>query len=199
MANDINNADRLIERILSDAREDAEKTAGEAKEGMARVAELAGHDIWEIELDAKLKADKLRESILERSRTNAALDSRKYALTAKRNVVAEAFSAAARALLALSGAERDALLTSCALREAEGGETIRPARADYDAIKRLLPDINAGLAKNGRAALALGEACEAEGGFSLVGGSYEKNCSFSAMLREVQEREESRVADILFE
>ena len=30
MANDVNNADRLIERILSDAREDAEKTAGDA-------------------------------------------------------------------------------------------------------------------------------------------------------------------------
>ncbi|MDO5112577.1 MAG: V-type ATP synthase subunit E family protein, partial [Clostridia bacterium] len=137
--------------------------------------------------------------ILERSRTNAELDSRKYALKAKRDVVESAFTAAYDGLCALQGQERDSLLKAMAVREALGGETVAAAPGDVDAMKRLLGEINAELAKAHKAELKMGNAAEnIGGGFLLQGEGFEKNCSFEAMLRDAREAEESKVAQILF-
>ncbi|MEG1547498.1 MAG: V-type ATP synthase subunit E family protein [Clostridia bacterium] len=199
MANDLNNADKLIERILADAHEEAEHTAQEAQESIQQVKELAGHDVWEILSEAQIRSKRLRDDILERSRTNAELDSRKYMLAAKRGVVEHVFSTAYEQMCALSGAERDALLTTCILAEADGGEAIIPSLADEAALSRLLDGINATLASNGKSALTLLSASGTfDAGFILRSRDYEKNCSFAAMLREMREHEESSVANILF-
>ena len=199
MANELNNPDKLIERILADAREAADGIRAAAETDEARIDQLADNDVWEIESEAQLQAKRLREDVLERSRTNAELDSRKYALSARRQVVDKAFDEAYRRLCALSGAERDKLLTLLAVRECDGGETLLPAQADEDAFKRLLSAINEELKAVGKAAITLGAAEPSlDGGFILHAAGYEKNCSFSAALREVREYDQSRVAALLF-
>ena len=111
-------------------------------------------------------------------------------------VLDEAFAAALKELCAMTGEARAALLSSIAAEEADGGETLRPAKADEAGIEAVLQKVNATLAQNGRAALALGPVDE--GGFTLVGGGYEKDCSFEAMLREARDRLEGGVAKRLF-
>ena len=102
-------------------------------------------------------------------------------------------------MCALAGSERDQLLTAMAMREAVGGEKISPAKADAENIKRLLPAINEALKAKGTADISLGDTVEnIGGGFLLIGSGFEKNCSFEAMLRDVREVEESKVAQILF-
>ena len=111
----------------------------------------------------------------------------------------EAFAAALKELCAMTGEARAALLSSIAAEEADGGETLRPAKADEAGIEAVLQKVNATLAQNGRAALALGPVDESiAGGFTLVGGGYEKDCSFEAMLREARDRLEGGVAKRLF-
>ena len=200
MANDLNkSADRLLSRIVDDARCAADETAKAAQAEIDKIKESADKEAEAVRADFSARMEKAEADTLERSRTNAELDSRKYALQAKREIVEKAFEAAYDGLCALGGGERDALLSAMALREAVGGETLIPAKADADNMKRLLGEINAALSAKGMAALSLGEVTESiGGGFLLQGAGYEKNCSFNALLREVRECEESQVVKILF-
>ncbi len=194
-----NNADRLIDRILEDAKAEADQTLAAARAEAEKSALLAQDQVFEAEREGALRAKRAREAILERSRTNAALDSRKYALKARRAVVDTAFAQAGEALLALEGEQRAALIRSLLLKEAEGGETVCPAPADADCARAALQEVNAALAAKNAAPLTLGESArQLEGGFLLVGAGYEKNCSFAALLQETRAAEESAVASILF-
>lgn len=200
MANDLNNgAERLLQRIMDDAASAAADTAKAAQAEIERIKELAGKDAAAAAEECAAATEKAKADILERSRTNAELDSRKYALQKKRELVEDVFALAFKGLCALDGKERDELLCSTASREALGAEKIIPAAADAQNINRLLEGINGALKEKGVAPLTLGEATEEiGGGFLLKGEGYEKNCSFEAMLRDVRETEESQVAQILF-
>lgn len=200
MANDLNKgADRLLQRIMDDAASAAADVAKAAQTEIEKIKELADKDAAAAGEESAAATEKAKADILERSRTNAELDSRKYALQAKRDLVESAFKAAYEGLCALGGKERDDILSSMAEREALGGEKLIPAKADAENMKRLLEGVNGALKAKGAAPLTLGEATDnIGGGFLLQGEGYEKNCSFEAMLRDVRETEESQVAQILF-
>ncbi|MEA5059719.1 MAG: hypothetical protein EOM66_01915 [Clostridia bacterium] len=199
MAKDLNNGDRLLSSILDSARDEADGLLAQARSRAMATAAEAEAEAARVLTDAENKAKAVHTDVLERSRTNAELDSRKYALAQKRAVVDEAFQEAFTQLNAMAGQEREALLTKLLVENAEGGETIYPATADEKAVAGLLSGINAKLASAGKAALQLGQAQEnITGGFLLRGASYELNCSFEAILRDLREAEVSGVADILF-
>ncbi len=200
MANDLNNAAKLTGRILDDARRVAENAAKQAKTEAAKVKELADHDVLEVTAEFDARAKRAAEEILERSRTNAELDSRKYILAAKRKVIDKAFVDAYDALDRLEASKRDELFAAVAISYTQGGETLLPASADAQRANALLDRINKALKGNGKEEIAIGKTSEQiGGGFLLIGKGYEINCSFEAMLRDVREAEESNVAKILFE
>ncbi len=201
MSNEDNNGGKLklTERILSEARSEADSIFAEAGEEVARIEQKADKEIETIRKSAQQKADTEREGILERSRMSAELESRKYELKVRRGVVDEAFSAAFDELCSMSGDKRDSLLVKNALAEADGGETLIPASGDKESFSRLLPEINARLTESGRASLKLGDATDSiRGGFILKAAGYEKNCSFESMLSDIRESQEATVAQILF-
>ena len=199
MANDLNKgAERLTARILEDARAEVQNSARAAEAEASRIKELAAADAEKARAGYAAQAEKTARDILERSRTNAELDARKFALCAKREVLDEAFKGALERMNALDGEERDALIKSLALRSAHGGEILCPAKADRERAERLLPAINSALAQKGIAALELGDEAAVEGGFLLRGKGYEMNCSFEALLSDFRQAEESGVAKILF-
>lgn len=198
MANETNNADKLIERIRLDSMEEISRMNAAADDEIKRARELADNDVWEIEGETGVRIARERDSILERSRTNAQLDARKYTLEKKRELLDSVFVNAGKKLDALSGAQREALLSRTLLNEADGGEQLCPAPADMDALTRLLPEINKQLASSGKAPLTLGAAAKIAAGFILVAPGYEKDCSFAAMLRDTREVHEAEVAGLLF-
>ena len=199
MANDLNKgAERLTARILEDARAEAAKSAQAAEAEANRIKELAAAEAEKVRAGYKTQAESTARDILERSRTNAQLDAIKFALTAKRQVLDEAFKGALDKLNALDGDVRDGLIESLALRAAHGGEELCPSKADAERAARLLERINAALKEKGKAPLTIGEGADVDGGFLLRGKGYEMNCSFEAMLSDFRQAEESGVAKILF-
>ena len=75
----------------------------------------------------------------------------------------------------------------------------RRAVVDAASLAQLLPAVNQTLAQGGKAPLTMGDPRPGiQGGFFLVGASYELNCSFEALLRDLRETEVSKVADLLF-
>jgi V/A-type H+-transporting ATPase subunit E len=199
MAEITNNTERLIERITEAARDEAAAIFEKAREEIERAMLIAQDEIFSIEKGAQARAEREREDILERSRTNAELDARKYALQARREVLDEAFEKAQGMLLALSGDQRRALLERLLASEAEGGESIAVAAADANLIYELAGQINQKLQAAGKATLVPGGIAEGiVGGFILRAAGYEKNCSFEALLRDARAAYESEVAAELF-
>lgn len=200
MANNNSGADALIGRILADAQAEADTALADADKEAERIALIAKDERFRIESETELRTKRLNDAAQEKSRTNAALDSRKYALKVKRALIDEAFVLAAERMEQKSDTERSALIKALLIREAEGGETIIPAARDEANAKSVLAEVNAALAQSGRAPLTIAPAdADITGGFILKATGYEKNCSFAAVLREVRAAEESAVAGILFE
>lgn len=199
MAKDLNNGERLLSAILEGAEAEAGGVLAKAKAAAAATVAEAEAEAARILSDAEAKAKAAHADILERSRTNAGLDSRKHALLQKRAVIDEAFAAAALKLNVLAGPDRDAVLTKLLLENAEGGETVLPASSDAAALAGLIGGVNEKLAAAGKAPLTMGQPRPGlSGGLLLAGPSYEIDCSFEAVLRDLRAAGESGVAGILF-
>lgn len=187
-----NGANKLAERILSDARADAERTLSEARASADALRRESEARLQALSADYAAKREAAANALVEGSRTRASLDARKAALAKKRAVIDEAFVRAYQDMCALDVTARGAICRRILEAEAEGGETVVPAAADRDtiaAILRELPD----------AGLQLSDTDAAiDGGFLLVGRSYEKDCSFRAILGMLRDSEETNVAGLLF-
>ncbi len=193
-------AQKLIGRILDDARAEAEVIAKQAQAEVETIRERAKHGETVIIRDNAARIERMRKEVLERNRTNAELDSRKYMLAKKREIIEKAFVAALERLHKISGREREAFLLKLAISEADGGERIIPSENDSNVFAHILPLINKEFEAAGKAKLELSSGKAAiSGGFLLVGEGYEKDCSFDALLRDVRNNTESEVALILFE
>lgn len=199
MTNGINNADQLLLRILQDAEGEAAKIEAQAAAQAEEIRARAGQEAAALAAQTEARADEAHAEALAHAQTAARLQARKQELSARRVVLEEAFSAALNELCALQGEARETLLVAMAVREADGGETLCPAKAEEAGIAAALQKANAELAKSGRAALTLGKAdASIAGGFVLVGSGYEKDCSFEAMLHEAKDALEGGVAKRLF-
>ena len=119
-----------------------------------------------------------------------------YAQIVQEKYLVRQLMGVAKDILQDAGDEPDADLL---LENAEGGECISPAQGDAASLAQLLPAVNQTLAQGGKAPLTMGDPRPGiQGGFFLVGASYELNCSFEALLRDLRETEVSKVADLLF-
>ena len=184
---------------LTSRMEEAEAEAGriivEAESKAGAISSQAEAEAERLNIEYAKKAEKAAADIIERSRTNGALDSRKTALREKRRVLDAAFELAEKELCALEGEKREALLSLMIRENVKGGETLRPAKPDRARLASLIEKQNPSLPRP----VELGEDIEAGGGFRLLGCGYETDCTFEAMLRDFRERRESEAARVLFE
>ena len=191
MENPGNRADKLIERILGEAEADASAARDKAAEGCRSVTADCEKRIAERAQAAAAARDAAVKGVLDGARTRAELDGRRETLSVRRRILDEAFDAAARELNALTGAKREAVLLRLLTAEAAQGDTVLPARQDRALIEKLLPQVPVKLTLSK-------EDAPCEGGFLLLGGSYEKDCSLNALMAELRLKEETNAARILF-
>ena len=188
-------AEKLTSRIVEEAEAEAGRIIVEAEAKAGAISSQAEAEAERLNIEYAKKAEKAAADIIERSRTNGALDSRKTALREKRRVLDAAFELAEKELCALEGEKREALLSLMIRENVKGGETLRPAKPDRASIASLIEKQNPSLPRP----VVLGEDIEAGGGFRLLGCEYETDCTFEAMLRDFRERRESEAARVLFE
>ena len=94
-------------------------------------------------------------------------------------------------MLELSNEKRERLFLSILNAEAKGNDVVAPAKADRETVKKAIAALPFPVRLSDRDA-------DVEAGFVLYGGSYEKDCSMKAILRELRDAEETNVAKILF-
>ncbi|MBR4423527.1 MAG: hypothetical protein IKS68_04815 [Mailhella sp.] len=191
MENPGNRADKLIERILGEAEADASAARDKAAEGCRAVMADCEKRIAERAQTAAAGRDAAVKGVLDGARTRAELEGRKETLSVRRRILDEAFATAAQKLNALAGPQREAVLLRLLKAEAAPGDTVLPAKQDRALIEKLLKEVPVQLTLSDKDA-------PCEGGFLLLGGSYEKDCSLNALMAELRLKEETNAARILF-
>lgn len=191
MENGSNRADKLIERILEEARADAGAARDRAAQSCRAIEADCEKTVAERARQAAAARDAAVKGVLDGARTRAELDGRKETLGVRRRLLDEAFDAAARELNALTGQRREKVLLGLLKAEAASGDVVKPARGDRELLQKLLPQVPVALT------LSTQDAPFA-GGFLLLGGSYEKDCSLDALMAQLRLSEETNAARILF-
>lgn len=181
----------LIDRIIADARDAAAKVLADAEASCNSIRESTEAEIAKRAEQAEKERALQTKAVIDGYKTRAELDGRKDALRDKRELLDGVFEETYRKLLALPVEKREAFYLSVLKKEAKANDTVAPAKADREAVTRAASKLPFWVTVSERDA-------DAEAGFVIYGGSYEKDCSMKAVLRELRDAEETNVAKILF-
>jgi V/A-type H+-transporting ATPase subunit E len=193
--------DRLVERILRDARESAAKIVGDAR---AKRAEMLG--VADDEAEARYNSivnreRRVAEAAKKQSVTMAGLEGRKEVLVEKQSLIAEAFDRAVRSFAELPDGEYAALMaTWLAATGREEGELIMSPDDRQRVGGDIIAAANAELEKRGsRGRIDLSpDTRDIAGGFILSSGGIEMNYSLDALIHSRREELEPRIIQALF-
>jgi V/A-type H+-transporting ATPase subunit E len=194
-------AEKIIEKILDDARKAADETVAKAQ---AEAEALIAQAVIGAEKEAAAlleKSEKEAGEIKRRMMSVAELDGRKHILSCKQQVIEEAFASAGDALRALEIGPYRALVERLLLENAQDGDEVLFAQKDEAVFsEEFIAGVNQKLAQAGKGGVRLGtERVGITGGFVLRSATMERNCSVAALLRMVREEAEPQVAAILFQ
>ena len=184
-------ADNLIGRILSEAQESADRIIADADTLCGSIRQDRDARISEKAAALKKTRDIQVREILDGASTRARLDGRKALLAEKRVILDETFAAAYKAVCELPESELARLFADVLKAEAQTGDTVVCANADRGAVQNAINTA-------GVSVRLADSAASVDRGFVLYGKSYEKDCSLKAILSELRDREETKVAEILF-
>lgn len=194
-------AEQVTEKILADARAEADKITGEAKEEenseQASLKEQLQDYNKQTETLAKKAGEDKRAHILAAARMDIAKD---Y-LAEKRKVLDEVFRETHQQLQKLSDADYKALCSMLMLEAVETGdeEVIvdnKETRIDQEFIKQINRKLGPGFKGNLRLAR---EKQDLGGGFILRRGKIKNNVSFEVLLTQARKELEIDLAKQLFE
>lgn len=196
-------AERIVRRILTEARTEAdavmEETSRQSEDMLEAAAEEAEEKRRQIIAQGKKEAEEQRRRILG----VAQLDARKEMLAAKQAIITESFNRALETLSNLDEEEYFSLIKEFLLSMVDSGSelVIFSARDQERMPPGLLKEINKALKKAGKkGALSLsGEKRDILGGFILQADGIEINCSFESLLESRRDELEPAVAGILFD
>ncbi len=183
------NKDKLLERILSDARADADAAREQADEAIRKIETERDERIAALKADHAKKRDALVTGIIDGYRTRATLSIRKEDLKSRRELVERVFMLTHEQILKLDEQKRGKLYLRLLETETQSGDTIVPSAADRAVIGRVLP----------KELILSDENAPIEGGFRIIGKGYEKDCSTEAIMAQLRMDEETQAAKKLFE
>jgi Archaeal/vacuolar-type H+-ATPase subunit E len=198
-------ADRILDKIIADAGDEAEMIIQSAKTEAAR-----RRDAIKEALNLRLKEieDKTEKEIAEierRKMLSAGLESRKNTLSSRRKMVDDAFEKALEVYLNLSDSEYTKLVTNTVVSASETGKekvfVPKGRESLYTGPESILTAINEALVRAGKTGELTygGITPHIKGGVLLVGDIADIDCSFESLVVLFREEHEVEVAKMLFE
>ncbi len=195
-------AEKIVEKILSDARAEAERILEEARAQAAQIREHAQLEAQRqrelILAQAQLEAQSRRRALL----AEATAAARNAVLGAKRAVLNNVFAHTADKLAAMPANEYKSWLLQLLVKAVEtGDEEVILSPADRQTLGgTLVREANAQLAQQSKkGALKLSaETRDVGRGFILKGKNSEINVTLKTLLRRAQDELEIEVAQMLF-
>lgn len=194
--------DKIKERILEEARSQAESNIKRAHEEAANIIASAKKEADAKKADILEKAKKEALDVKKRLKSVAELEARKIKLQTKQELVEEAFKKTLEKLNSLPDEEYEKIISQMLLNSVESGseEIILSPRDKKRLSPNFVEEINKKLAAKGiKGNLSLSEESrDIFGGFVLKSGDIETNSSFEALIRAKREEIEPEVIKALF-
>ncbi|AUG56229.1 V-type ATP synthase subunit E [Acetivibrio saccincola] len=193
---------KIKERILEEARLQAEETVKRAEEEASEIINSAKKEAEELKKQIIDKANSEALEVKKRLKAGAELEARKQRLQAKQEVVEEAFSQAIKKLNSLPDDQYFSIIVDLIVNSAsnDSGEIILSGRDK----ERLPSDFEEKVNKNLSSKRSSGnftlsdETRDINGGFILKMGNVEINNSFDAIIRMKRNEIEADVIASLF-
>lgn len=187
---------KIIDKILSDAKHDAGEMLSEAlKKAEALVAAKQSEADAEYDLSVE-EARKAGEEVVRRRLTVADLEVKKLLLSAKKQAVDKAFEESLKKLLALPKEEYTALVGSMIASAADDGDVVVISENDKNVLTKAVFDkISAKIGKKLTLSDTFGNF---KGGVMLLGKGVDKNLTFESELALLRDEVEPEVAKIMF-
>ena len=192
--------DKILNQIEEEAKSSADKIIEEANAQAKEITEEAAAACRDMEETAAVKRQATSEDILKKSRSAAQMQRRQELLSAKQRIISEIIDKAQASLYTLGDKEYFELIARMLDKFALGekGE-IRFSKKDKERLPAGFDKtVAAAAAKNGGELTVSEQTCEIDGGFLLVYGGIEENCSFAAMFAAERENLQDKVHTLLF-
>lgn len=192
--------EKIVEQIISEAKQTAQKTIEEANAEAAKIAEAAKAESEREAAQLLAEAAREAETAKKLADSAAKMTAKKSLLAAKQQLITGVIEEAKEALAALPDDEYFAMLLRLAEKNAlaQQGEMYL-SQKDLDRLPADFEDrLNKALAPQGAKLHISKDARPMDGGFLLVYGGIEENCSFAALFDAQREALQDQVSKILF-
>ena len=189
--------DKIINRIAQDAIKSAEIIEKQGKQEAEDIAEAALIEGRQKAIEIKEAADARYEDIINRAKSAAELEKRRRILKEKHNIIKRMIEQVHTDMLNMPAEEYFAYILKMVEKHAlsQKGE-IAFSKVDK---KRLPQNFRIDLEKASKGTLKLSrETRDIDGGFVLIYGGIEENCSFGAIFDSVADELQDKIQDILF-
>lgn len=185
----------ILNRLTHDTDERVKDIAEQADARCAELLASADRESAAIIEEASRKAKEQAQTLVRRSDSLAALETRKIALTAKQELIDEVIALATAQAAALPATEKLALYRRLLLEHARGSEVVIFADQDIQMAKDLLATINA---EKGWTLTASSQAGHFSGGLILQQGPIETNLTPEVLARSLRSELVGLAAKALF-
>ncbi len=194
------NAEQVVEKILSQAKAEAEAIVSEAKEKAAAQTAQLETELAEFDKKTETMAKDAAEDKLQRMLAGARMSNAKKVLSAKVANLNEVFDRAKKAVNQLSDEQYLKLMTVMMKKAVETGdeEVIigkNETRINEAFIKSINRELGAGFKGNLRLA---GQRADIAGGFILSRGKVRINASTDVLIERLRESMQVELANELF-
>lgn len=189
--------EKIRDKILEEARAQAEQIIKEAEEKGKKLVEQASAEAEELGKSRLEKGKQEAQEVRKRMLAMAELEIRKEELALKQRLIDEVFDRALESLRNLEGEDLKSLIIDMVKRSAVSGqEEIIVSPEDREKFAGgLLAEVNSKLGLNLRLS---DEVRNIQGGFILKAPGIEINNSFEALIRMERDQIETEIVDILF-
>lgn len=192
--------DKMMSQILDDASREANEITKRSQEEADAIIAQAKEECVRMEEASKEKQANLKKSQEERIASSAQLKKRQTILLAKQQIISEMIESAYKELLSLSDSEYFVMVEKMLQKFvlAKAGQIYFSEKDLNRMPSGFEAKIEEIASKNGGSLTLVKEAKEVDGGFILVYGGVEENCTFRALLNAKRDDLADKVQRLLF-
>jgi len=194
-------AQQVTEKILADAKAEAEKIKKQADEKQAAEQEKLNDQLQEYKKQTEILAQKAAQDKKSHLLAEARMDIAKQFLAEKRKILDEVFEQARQQLRNLPDEQYRKLMTKLMLETVEtGDEQVIVDKNEKRIDQNFITSVNQQLAAENKGSLKLADEKQNLGaGFILKRGKIKRNVSIEVLLAQAQKELEIDLAKQLFE
>ena len=194
-------AEQVVEKILSEAKAEADKTKKQAQDKEAAEQAKLDEQLTDYKNQTEMLAQKAANAEKLHLLAAARMDMAKQFLAEKRKILDEVFAQAREKLLNLPDEQYRKLITNLMLKAAEtGDEEVIVDTNEKRIDQNLIDQVNQRLGPDGKRNLKLSDKRQSfGGGFILKRGKIKNNVSFDVLIAQARRGLEIELAKELFE